>query len=63
LIARQAEQVYNISDRNFPTRAALALIAEKGTVWFIGLLEHGPCRLSVLFIRDAVKENQPCTQE
>jgi hypothetical protein len=63
LIARPAGQVYNVYARYFPNRAALALIAEKGTALIIGLLEHGSCRLSVLFIRDAVKENQPCMPE
>jgi DNA-binding HxlR family transcriptional regulator len=40
--------VYNVYDSNCPTRAALALIADKWTALIIGLLEDGPCRFSAL---------------
>jgi hypothetical protein len=63
LIACLVRQAYNVYQRDFPTRAALALMAEKGTALFVGLLEQGFCRLFVLLIRDAVKENQPCMPE
>jgi DNA-binding HxlR family transcriptional regulator len=41
-------QVYNVYDSDCPTRAALALIADKWTALIIGLLEDGPCRFSAL---------------
>ena len=41
-------QIYNVYDSACPTRAALALIADKWTALIIGLLEHGPCRFSAL---------------
>ena len=40
--------IYNVYDSNCPTRAALALIADKWTALIIGLLEDGPCRFSAL---------------
>ena len=40
--------VYNVYDSECPTRAALALIADKWTALIIGLLEDGPCRFSAL---------------